>query len=178
MLGDATDVAVERGPFDLIFSRHGVMFFPDPFDAFRKLREATKPGGSIVFSCFRGWELNAWASDLAEAVAGHSLSSPGREPSGFAFADPGYVTEILSTSGWTEPQPAAIQFDYVAGTVDDAMTFLTRIGPASVLLRDLPEAEQQAARDRMRQVSEANRHGSTVRFPAAAWIWSARAARA
>jgi hypothetical protein len=58
------------------------------------------------------------------------------------------------------------------------MTFLTRIGPASVLLRGLPEAELESARGRMREVLEANLVGTTVSFPAAAWIWSAKAGSA
>ena len=178
VLGDAADVAEQRGPFDLIFSRHGVMFFPDPVQAFQRLRSATRSGGSLVFSCFQKWAANPWASEPAEAVAGHSLPAPGREPSGFAFADPEYVAGILASSGWTDAEPTAVPFDYVARSVEDAMTFLTRIGPASVLLRSLPEAEQQNARGRMRQVFEANLHGTTVSFPAAAWIWSASAGSA
>jgi SAM-dependent methyltransferase len=178
VLGDAAEVAEQRGPFDLIFSRHGVMFFPDPIQAFRRLRASTGSGGSLVFSCFQEWAANPWASELAEAVAGHSLPSPGREPSGFAFADPEYVGEILKSSGWAGALPSAVSFDYVAGSVEDAMTFLTRIGPASVLLRSLPEAELESARGRMRQVLEANLAGATVSFPSAAWIWSARAGAA
>ena len=178
VLGDAEELAEQRGPFDLIFSRHGVMFFPDPIQAFRRLRASTRSGGSLVFSCFQDWAANPWASELAEAVAGHSLPSPGREPSGFAFADPEYVGEILKSSGWADAGPGAVSFDYVAQSVEDAMSFLTRIGPASVLLRSLPEAEQESARGRMRQLFEAHLDGATVSFPAAAWIWSARAGSA
>jgi ubiquinone/menaquinone biosynthesis C-methylase UbiE len=32
--GDAEAVAADEGPFDIIFSRHGVMFFEDPVRAF------------------------------------------------------------------------------------------------------------------------------------------------
>ena len=178
VLGDAADAAEQRGPFDLIFSRHGVMFFPDPVQAFERLRSVTRSGGSLVFSCFQEWAANPWASELAEAVAGHTLPPPGREPSGFAFADPEYVAGILASSGWTDAEPTSVPFNYVARSVDDAMTFLTRIGPASVLLRGLAEHEQESARDRMRQVLEANLDGTTVSFPAAAWIWSAKAGSA
>ena len=45
ILGDAAEVAEQRGPFDLIFSRHGVMFFPDPVQAFSRLRASTGSGG-------------------------------------------------------------------------------------------------------------------------------------
>jgi SAM-dependent methyltransferase len=175
VLGDAEAVAKERGPFDLIFSRHGVMFFSDPVQAFRNLRDSAGPDASLVFSCFQEWRLNPWASELASAAAGQEVPSPGRAPSGFAFADPNYVREILASAGWTGAEPRAVTFDYVAGAVGSAMTFLSRIGPASAVLGSLTAKEQDSARERMRRVLEARSDGTTVSFPAAAWIWSAQA---
>ena len=173
--GDAEVAAAELGPFDLIFSRHGVMFFPDPVRAFRSFRAATRPGASIVFSCFQDWLANPWASELASAAAGKSVPPPGRQPSGFAFADPAYVAELLVASGWTEPRHSGVSFNYVVGSVDSAMSFLTRIGPASAVLTSLPDDEREEARNRMRQVLEGRLDGGSVSFPAAAWIWSAKA---
>ena len=43
VLGDAEALAASEGPFDLFFSRHGVMFFPDPVRAFSSLRDAATP---------------------------------------------------------------------------------------------------------------------------------------
>ena len=154
------------------------MFFPDPVQAFRSLRDSAGPGGSLVFSCFQEWRLNPWASELASAAAGQEVPPPGRAPSGFAFADPDSVREILASAGWTGAQPRAVTFDYVAGAVGSAMTFLSRIGPASAVLSSLVAEEQDGARERMRRVLEARSDGTTVSFPAAAWIWSAKAGTA
>jgi SAM-dependent methyltransferase len=178
VLGDAEAVAGKRGPFDLIYSRHGVMFFPDPVQAFRHLRDSASPGASIVFSCFQEWQANPWASELAAAAAGQTVPSPGRAPSGFAFADPDYVTEILTSSGWNDAKPRAVNFNYVAGTVESAMTMMTRIGPAASVLASLPEDQREGARDRMQRMLEEHFDGTAVSFPAAAWIWSARAGSA
>ena len=178
ILADAEVAVRERGPFDLIFSRHGVMFFPDPVQAFRNLRDSANPGASLVFSCFQEWGANPWASELASAAAGQSVPSPGRAPSGFAFADPDYVREILASSGWTGAERRAVTFNYVAGSLESAMAFLSRIGPASAVLRSLSAEEQDSARERMRGVLEARSDGATVSFPAAGWIWSAKAGAA
>jgi SAM-dependent methyltransferase len=178
LLGDAKAVAKERGPFDLIFSRHGVMFFPDPVQAFQSLRDSANPGASLVFSCFQEWRLNPWASELASAAAGQEVPSPGRAPSGFAFADPDYVREILASSGWTGAEPSAVNFNYVASDVGSAMAFFSRIGPASAVLRSLPAEELDSARERMRRALGGRSDGTTVSFPAAAWIWSAKAGTA
>ena len=182
LLGDATIVAAEEGPFDLFLSRHGVMFFGDPVGAFRAFRNATIPGAALVFSCFQPWEANPWASELASAVAGRPLPPPGREPSGFAFADPDYVRGILESAGWTDAEPRPAPFRYIAasgdGAVERAMDFLAEIGPASREMLLLPEQERKGALERMREVIERHFDGETVVFPAAAWIWSAKAGAA
>jgi ubiquinone/menaquinone biosynthesis C-methylase UbiE len=179
VLGDAEAVASREGPFDLIFSRHGVMFFADPVRAFRSLRSAANPGASLVFSCFQAWESNPWSSELASAAAGAQVPPPGREPSGFAFADPDYVRQIFASSGWAQAEPQPITFQYVAGkgdnAVEDALSFLADIGPAARVVQSMPEEDRAAAIERMRVVIERYFDGATVIFPAAAWIWSARA---
>lgn len=180
-LGDAEAVAAREGPFDLIFSRHGVMFFPEPVDAFRTFRASASPGAALVFSCFQDWDSNPWASELASAAAGRTLPPPGREPSGFAFADPDYVREILSSVGWTDVERRPVPFRYVAAggsdAIEDALSFLGEIGPASRVVSELPERERDAAVRRMRGVIERHFNGQAVEFAAAAWIWSARAGR-
>lgn len=177
--GDAAERVASEGPFHLFFSRHGVMFFEDPVSAFRSFRDAAKAGASMVFSCFERWELNPWASELAAAAAGRELPSPGREPSGFAFADPDYVREILEESGWTDARPRDVKFDYVAGeggdAVGSALSFFSELGPSSRLLESLPEHELDAALERMRGIIERHQEGGKVTFQAAAWIWSAKA---
>lgn len=179
IVGDAEALAGSEGPFDLIFSRHGLMFFAEPVRAFRNLREATNAGASLVFSCFQDWDANPWASELASAAAGRTLPPPGREPSGFAFADPDYVRDILQSAGWTDLERRPVPFDYVAAdgeaAVDRTLSFLCEIGPASAVVRELPEQEKSGAVDRMRAVIERHFDGGAVEFPAAAWIWSAKA---
>lgn len=182
VLGNAEAVAVREGPFDLIFSRHGVMFFSDPVAAFRTLRASANPGAALVFSCFQDWVSNPWASELASAAAVRTLPPPGREPSGFAFADPEYVQAILDSAGWTDIEWRAVPFRYVAAggnhAVDDALSFLGAIGPASRVVGELPDQEKRGAVQRMKDVIERHFTGEAVEFAAAAWIWSARAGRA
>jgi len=179
VLGDAETVAATEGPFDLYFSRHGVMFFPDPVGAFQNLRAAAAPGANLVFSCFQDWEANPWASELSSAAAGRAVPAPGREPSGFAFADPDYVRQILSSAGWTDVEARPTPFRYVAGdgigAVDHALDFLAALGPASRTMLALADHERGAAMARMRSVIERYLSGNIVEFPAAARIYLAKA---
>ena len=179
VVGDAEAVAPRQAPTDLFFSRHGVMFFPDPVRGFRALRNAASDGAGLVFSCFQDLALNPWASELADAAAGRPIPPPGRESGGFAFADPNYVLELLDAAGWQDTERKAVPFDYVMGeggdAVDAALSFMTEIGPASRIVESLPERERNLAIERICCVIEGRFTGGAVVFPAAAWVWSATA---
>lgn len=176
---DAETAARRHRPFELIFSRHGVMFFDDPIRAFRTLHSSAAPGGRIVFSCFRSWDLNPWASELTAAAAGAPVDAPDRRSSGFAFADANYVGEILQGSGWRDAEAQAVDFHYVAGSgpeaVAEALDFLAELGPASRVLEGLGGDERDAAMERMRAVVGQYRREEQIVYPGAAWIWTASA---
>ncbi len=179
-IGPAEQVAADLAPVDLFISRHGVMFFPDPVAAFTKLRAAAAPGASIIFSCFRRPADNPWASALIEAIGAPTPAAPGYVPGPFAFAEPGFVADVLTKAGWILPAPRAVDYGYRAGggadPVEDALAFFKRIGPTANFLRNAEGAERDAAIDRLRVLLEACRSGDAVDFPAAAWLWSAKAA--
>ncbi|KQN26208.1 hypothetical protein ASE86_08665 [Sphingomonas sp. Leaf33] len=176
LVGDALDLATAHAPFDLLCSRHGVMFFDDPVAAFATLRQVAAPGARLVFSCFRDWIDNAFAAAPARALG---IAVPGSGPGPFAFSDRSRVASILSAAGWRDGQAAPVDFVYRAGEGDDpvgdALDMLQRIGPAASALRMQAGAERAASVDRLRAVIDRYRTGDVVDFPAAAWIWSATA---
>lgn len=170
----------DLAPVDLFFSRHGVMFFPDPVAALAALHAAAKPGAWLVFSCFRAAAENPWAADVAAAIlGGPPPPAAGYSPSPFAFADPGFTTATLRAAGWSPAPSVGVDFTYRAGGGDDpvadALDFFTHIGPAAPLLRAAAPDDRQAMMGRMRRVVEARASADAVDFPAAAWLVTARA---
>lgn len=176
-IGDAAQSATAAAPIDLFLSRHGVMFFADPIAAFTAFHAAAAPGARLIFSCFRDWSLNRFASDIEPAL-GKTAPDPA-QPGPFAFASAQRVLDLLAASGWRNARAESIDFSYVAGAgedpVADAVRFLTRIGPAARALRDAQEAERCAILTALRGCCEARRNGGMVAFPAAAWVWTAEA---
>ena len=177
---DIRTAAASLAPVDLFVSRHGVMFFDDPVAAFATLRAAAAPDARFVFSCFRPPAENAWVQQIGQAVEGASPQPRADAPGPFAFADPDRVRSILDEAGWKTDVPAAIDYRYRAGegeqAVADAVAFLSRIGPAAARLRDASAGERDAAVARITGVVERHRVADAIDFPAAAWIWFARAA--
>ncbi len=175
---DAADAAAGIAPLDLLFSRHGVMFFADPVAAFSSLRAAAAPGAPLVFSCFRDRADNIWAGELIAQVTGTMPVTPDGYAAGpFGFADPAVTSRILAEAGWSVAGYDRVDFAYVAGTgedpVADAAAFFRRIGPLAAALREAPD---RAALDaRLKAVLERYRTDTVVAFPASAWIWRAHA---
>ena len=177
-IGDASRPP-SGGRYDLLYSRHGVMFFDDPTAAFARLRAAAVSGSALVFSCFRSPRENVWASTLT-AVAG--IAPPlvdGYAPGPFAFADPDFVASLLAESGWHDAKPTSVDYTYVAGiglnSIADAVSFFQQIGPSAPAFRGLVGPERNAVATRLAAALEPFRTANTVAMPAAAWIWSARA---
>lgn len=162
---------------DLLVSRHGVMFFPDPAGAFSHLASQASGPARLVFSCFRSREDNAWAGLLASALPPQPAGDPSA-PGPFAFADPRRVEAILSAAGWREIAFEAVDYAMIAGegadAVDDALGYFQRIGPAARVLREMEGTDRSTSLARLRAVLEGCAGDGRVAMRAAAWIVSAR----
>ncbi len=181
LVADAAQDRIDGG-FDLIVSRHGVMFFADPVAAFRRLHDLAAPGASLVFSCFRDRRHNPWAGDLVADVTGTPPpAAAGYAPGPFGFADAEMVEDILTRAGWARPRAEAVDFAYVAGAGDDpvadALSYFGRIGPLAATLAAAGADDRARLHDRLAAALAHHRDGSCVQFPASAWLWRAEAGK-
>jgi hypothetical protein len=99
-----------------------------------------------------------------------------RAPGPFAFADRTYVNDILTRAGFAsvsiDPLDTALS---LGGSLDEALTFTTKLGPLSRLL---PTVEPAARERAIAAVGEALRKevkADGIRLPARCWIVRARA---
>jgi SAM-dependent methyltransferase len=180
-VADAARWAPEAAAFDLIVSRHGVMFFDDPVAAFAHLHGLAGADARLVFSCFRARADNQWAEALRpifERFAPEALAAPDPPAGPFAFGDPARIESILSRAGFAPPDIRPLDFDFIAGAGDDpvaeAVSYFRRIGPFARLLRELGEAAGKAALEQLADIAAAHRAGDRIRFRAAAWLVTAK----
>jgi ubiquinone/menaquinone biosynthesis C-methylase UbiE len=166
--------------FDLVFSRFGVMFFADPVAAFRNIRGAMSENGRLLFVCWQPPSANPWMSAAGKAIAPF-LPAPEtppdpRAPGPFAFAEEGYVNEILTLAGFNDvvisPHPESLK---VADTVDEAVHFQTRLGPASRAMNELDGEQRTTALAAVREALMPFDKGQGVYMDAAVWLVSAKA---
>jgi SAM-dependent methyltransferase len=182
VLADAATFSFPTGEADLVFSRFGVMFFGDPRAAFMNLRKAMKPGGRLVFACWRSPKENTWLTAPAEAISMHFPIQPPPDPdapSPFAFADPDKVSRILTDAGFT--RPAFIKIDQVMdlasgsgieGAVKSAMEF----GPVARTLDGAGDDLRRVVGETLRTFFKPRLVDGRIELAAAVWIVIAKPA--
>jgi SAM-dependent methyltransferase len=177
---DATVYPFEAGGYDLLFSRHGVMFFADPVAAFANLRRALKKSGRLAFSCFRTPKENPFITTAVAALA-EIVPPPPRpgpeEPGPFAFADPARMQRILDAAGFTTivPEPVDLLLDVGSGQgLDVAVTNALEIGPASRALAGQPPDVKARAADAIRKALAPHEKFGRILLPAGIWVVTAK----
>lgn len=178
--GDAALYGAGSGEaFDLLVSRHGVMFFAEPSAAFARLRRQAASGARLVFSCFRARAENAWVAATLTALPEPPAPPEPREPGPFAFGEQAYVAGILADAGWREIGFEAIDYSMVFGEgadpVADATDYLSRVGPTATPIAALPEADRAATLARLSAILDGHSVAGRVELSAAAWLVTARA---
>ncbi len=159
----------------LIFSRFGVMFFEDPPAAFAHMRSALVEGGRLVFICWQAPKENLWMSVAGRAVQPF-LPPPAeapdpRAPGPFAFADRGWIEDILGSAGYSDISIESLNRDLTIGrTVEDAMYLQGRIGPMARALAELDDAAREEAKAAVRSALADYETDAGVVLGSGAWL--------
>ena len=164
--------------FDLVVSRFGVMFFADPPAAFRNIRRALVPGGTLAFVCWRALAENAWAA--APIAAARPLLPPQEPPDPyapgpFAFAERERLDGILAAAGFR-----AIHIEKFDGhmemgaTPEAAAREALNIGPLARAAAELDDATREKVRAVVASTMAQFENSSGVFAPVACWFVRAK----
>jgi SAM-dependent methyltransferase len=179
-LADATVHDVTSHAADLVVSRFGVMFFADPAKSFANLRKGLKPGGRLVFACWREPKQNPWLIVPLREAAKHAPPLPEtnpEDPGPFAFASEPRVRRILGDAGFVDIdlEPQDLELDIAVGRgLETAVRAAMTIGPTSRILDGQSEAVRAAATADIRKALAAHARGESVPLGAAIWMVTAR----
>ena len=176
---DATIHPFPPADADLLFSRFGVMFFAEPALAFANMRKGLKPGGRVVFACWREPRDNPYftlALDAGRTVLPPQPPIDTDVPGPFAFADGRKVERILGGAGFTAIvlRPVDVMFDEGAGGgLAAAVESALQIGPASRALQGQPEAVRAVAAAAIKTALAAHETADGVMVEGKIWIVTA-----
>ncbi len=178
-LADATVHDLSSSAADLLVSRFGVMFFADPAKSFANLRQGLKPGGRLVFACWREAKQNPFFILPLREAGKHVPPLPETnpdDPGPFAFASEARVRRILGDAGFADIDlaPHDLELDIAAGRgLDTAVRAAMTIGPTSRMLDGQSEAVHGAVTGDIRKALAAHARGESVPLGAAIWIVTA-----
>ncbi len=129
------------GPYDMAFSRMGVMFFANPVQALRNIHDALKPGAPFVAAVWRQRTDNAWiyrAQEIVEQIVPRpeEHEEPTCGPGPFSMANADTVSEQMKIAGFTDVSLYRSDIPILAGRdLDEAIGLVMALGPAGELLR-------------------------------------------
>ena len=165
---------------DLLFSRFGVMFFEDPFPAFKHMSKSLKPGGRLAFVCWRAARENPWATvPIGAARAAMGVPAPQMDPyapSPFAFADETRTRRILEEAGFTDV--TFTPFDHtvrLGANAADGAEGSIRFGPAGRFIREMGEGAIVQVLPAMTEALKPFENADGCAPPGATWIVTAKA---
>ena len=176
------DVQVEQlayEEYDSVYSRFGVMFFDDPFEAFKNIFSSVKVGGELSFVCWQDPSLNPWQSLSLQVIRGYldMPSPPPRSPGPFAFHEKDYVKEILEKSGFSN-----ISFDdnqenitmFAGKSLEEASEDYLAINPVvTEMLKDSTDDLKSEIVESLKEAFSGFHRGDGLVFPSATWVVSA-----
>ena len=176
------DVQVDDMPsdYEIAFSRFGVMFFEDPYQAFSNINNSLKENGQLCFVCWQNPSLNPWQS-LSIQVIKEFLdlpSPPAKSPGPFAFEDKNYIKEILDQSNFKDIEIDDNQEDIVmfsGKSIEEACEDYLTINPVvtEMLKNSKEELKDEILQALILKFSQFH-NGDGLLFPSATWIVTAR----
>jgi len=169
-------------PFDLAVSQFGVMFFADPDAAFANIASNIRPGGRLLFVCWRPVKENAWVTVPMGAIRDLLPDMPPPEPHApgpFGLADGERLAGILARASFEDIRITPADFPVrmaAEGGVESALAMVLQIGPAASALAEADESIRPAAKQRLREALSAHERDGQVALGGA--IWAVEATRA
>jgi len=100
---DVQNYEFKKNEFSKIISRFGVMFFENPFAAFKNIYNSLKYNGFLNFVCWTNVMENEFFTAATNIIIRHlnkDFPEITRSPGPLAFSDEKYINEILSYSGF------------------------------------------------------------------------------
>jgi SAM-dependent methyltransferase len=172
------DAAVWIGdaPFDLAVSQFGLMFIADPDAAFATIAVNLRPGGRLLFTCWRTVAVNQWVAKpmaaMRDLLPPSSPSVP-NAPGPFALADRDRLRGIAERAGFTKV--AIDPFDFPVclaseGGTAAAARLAMQIGPSGSALVGASKATLSVAEERLEAAFVPHDKDGLVTLGGAIWL--------
>jgi ubiquinone/menaquinone biosynthesis C-methylase UbiE len=155
--------------FEVVVSRLGAMFFPDPIVAVREMLRVLRPNGRLAFAVWGKSEVNPFCY-LVTRVMDQHVKSPAADPdapNAFRFAEPGKLVNAMQQAGAVDAEESIASFD-IAAPISPRQFWELRSQTSDTLrekLVKLPATEQAQIADEMEQAVQEFFPANQMKFP-------------
>ena len=171
---------LDNEEYDNVYSRFGVMFFENPYEAFKNIYASLKNEGKLSFVCWQNPALNPWQSLSLKVIKEYldMPSPPPRSPGPFAFQEKDYVQDILEQSGLSK-----INFDDNLEEItmfsgknfqDSSEDYLAINAVVTEMLKDSPDNLKIEIVESLKEAFAEFYTGDGLLFPSATWVVTAK----
>ena len=165
---DAERMDLDDGSVDGVLCRWGYMLMADPAAALAETRRVLSERGRVALSVWGDPQRNPWASIPARAL----LELTGAEPPDpfapgiFAMASEERTRELLGGAGFEPRRVETVEMEWHFDSLADYWHHLTDVkGAIAMVVRALPEAEQDALSEELARRLEPYAEGDGYRLP-------------
>jgi SAM-dependent methyltransferase len=156
--------------FDVVVSRLGAMFFPDPLAAFREMLRVTKSGGALALVVWHKSELNPFAYLVTEVMSRY-VETPAADPDApgaFRFAELSKLASILTDAGACDVRERLFKFRIEAPISLDEFWELRSATSATLRekLAGLPEEQAIRVAEDVKEAARGFFPNNRMSFPA------------
>jgi len=167
-----------KDSFDVVLSRLGAMFFPDPLAALLEMLRVTRTGGALALAVWQKSEQNPFFHVVTEIMSRYVETPPADPdaPGAFRFAEAGKLASIITEAGAIDVRERFFNFQIQAPISPDEFWDL-RSATSATLREKLTGVSEEQANRIGQEVKEAARRffpNGHMSFPAQTIIVTAR----
>ena len=126
---DAEALDLPEQSFEIILSRFGLMYLPDPQSALERMHQLLVPGGQLVAAVWGPAQkvpFIRWPMEVAVRVL-QVPAPPPQMPGPFSLADPHRLEQHLTRAGFSEVQTEPMLLTAEWASVDEYIRFMQAI---------------------------------------------------
>jgi SAM-dependent methyltransferase len=144
MEGDAEQLEFNRGSFDAILSRAGLMFLPDVAGTLKLLLTFLKPGGRLAATVWGPQPAVQFTALVPIIVSELQLPPPPGQPGIFALSDLNMLAALVRDAGFSDARTGTIDIVFSTDSPAQYTAFIRDVAPAiSGLVDAQPEEVQE-----------------------------------
>jgi SAM-dependent methyltransferase len=175
---DASAIDRPDRSFDVVASRMGLMFTPDPSVAFAEIRRVLAPGGRLGAMTWAGIEHNPWMTCVGMAAMATGLVSGG-PPVGpgtiFSLGDPSALGAIVERAGFVDVHVEEVAVTFRADDIDAHVARVASLaGPLAAAFEAASPDQREAVRRTAADLAAPYLTGDGLAIPGRAIVVSGR----